>query len=564
MSLSERVKTLTNALKAEIVRRQTAESENAALRAYLATAQAPTEMVIENAVLGAQVADLTEKLEVMSYRMAQMARRVFGRSSEPHHPDPQQLKETLRQVLAEHALRPVDPETTASSAANLAASPTPACDDNAPVAADAAASPGTSPVTRARAKRRGRLTLPACLPIEDVLLDVPESERLDAHGNPLPQVGTDITWKLDYRPPTLFRLRILRPIYRVPFSDEPRIIAPPQTGVVAGGLPTDTTVAMVLVEKYDYHSPLYRQETRWERAGINLSRATLMNWVKHGATALAPIQAAIGDAIRTSPVIGLDDTWIRVLDPGAGKTHQSRLWGYYAADEFYCDYRRTREGKWPAEFLATYRGTIMGDAYAGHHRLFVDGLITAAGCMAHARRKFEEAMEAGELAASQALDLFSLLYDLERQIAGQPPASRLARRQTVAAPIMDRLERILVAWRDTLRPSSGLYRASQYTLKIFSQLRIYTTDGRVPIDNNDLERLWRQPSLNRKNSLFVGSDRGGAWAATMFTICQSCRLVNLDPYRYLVEIFAELHTGRMDYGNLRPKVWAGRLVAKIA
>ncbi|MBA3937540.1 MAG: IS66 family transposase [Planctomycetes bacterium] len=570
MSLAERVKSLTDALAAEILRRQTAESENAALRAHLATTQAPIELVIENTTLRAQVADLTEKLEVMSYRMAQMARRVFGRSSEPHHPDPQQLEETLRQVLAEHALRPVNPGTTASSAADSAASPAAAGQDNAtttaaqPHSQHAAASQWTSPATRARAKRRGRLTLPACLPTEDVLLDVPESERLDAHGNPLPQVGMEIIWKLDYRPPTFYRLRILRPIYRVPFSDELRIIAPPQSGVVAGGLPTDTTVAMVLVEKYDFHCPLYRQETRWERAGIDLSRATLMNWVKHGATALAPIQAAIGDAIRTSPVIGLDDTWIRVLDPGAGKTHQSRLWGYYADDEFYCDYRRTREGRWPAEFLATYRGTVMGDAYAGHHRLFVNGLIIAAGCMAHARRKFEEAMESGELAASQALDLFSLLYDLERQIAGQSPAYRLARRKTVAVPIMDRLERILVAWRDTLRPSSGLYRASQYTLKIFSQLRIYTVDGRVPIDNNDLERLWRQPSLNRKNSLFVGSDRGGAWAATMFSICQSCRLVSLDPYRYLVEIFAELHTGRMDYGNLRPKAWAGRLVAKTA
>ena len=107
-------------------------------------------------------------------------------------------------------------------------------------------------------------------------------------------------------------------------------------------------------------------------------------------------------------------------------------------------------------------------------------------------------------------------------------------------------------------------RALHYTRKIFKNLRTYTKDGRIPIDNNDLERLWRQPSLNRKNSLFVGSDRGGDWAATMFTICQSCRLLDLDPFRYLVEIFAELHTGRTDYANLRPKAWAGRQSTKAA
>ena len=81
----------------------------------------------------------------------------------------------------------------------------------------------------------------------------------------------------------------------------------------------------------------------------------------------------------------------------------------------------------------------------------------------------------------------------------------------------------------------------------------------MPIDNNTLERQWRQPSLNRKNSLFLGSDRSGSWAATMFSILQSCRLVEIDPYQYLVDVFDELHQGRTDYDQLRPKTWAGRL-----
>jgi len=124
------------------------------------------------------------------------------------------------------------------------------------------------------------------------------------------------------------------------------------------------------------------------------------------------------------------------------------------------------------------------------------------------------------------------------------------------------LKSIIGLRRRTVDPS--LPDGYRYTRKIFQNLRTYTTDGRSPIDNNDLERQWRQPSLNRKNSLFVGSDRGGDWAATMFTICQSCRLVDVDPYKYLVAIFAELHTGRKDKANLRPKAWAGPLVAKTA
>jgi len=549
MTLAERVTMLTDALAAEILRRQQAEAENIAMRAHLATTGTSAEVVIENAALRAQVADLTEKLEVMTYRMVQMTRRVFGRSSETHHPDQQHLDEIMRQILVENELQSDDSTATATTAATTA---------------EAATTSNTTAATaKPRTKRRGRLSLPDTLPIEERLIELPESERLDPDGKPLPQIGTRFVDKLDHFPAWFRRLRLIYAIYGSSLH-QVRISANPMPCIVPKGLPTDTTVAMVLVDKYDLHCPLYRQETKLERAGIDLGRSTLMNWVRHGATALLPIQAAIGASIREHPVIGMDDTWIRTLDPGAGKTHLSRLWGYYADDEFYCDYRRTREGKWPAEFLRDYRGVLMADAYSGHHRLFADGQMTPAACMAHARRKFEEALAAGELTASQALDLFALLYRIEREIAGHTADQRLHRRQADAIPILDRLETLIKAWEADQRHSSGLYGAAHYTRKIFKNLRTYTTDGRIPIDNNDLERQWRQPSLNRKNSLFVGSDRGGDWAATMFTICQCCRLVDLDPYKYLVEIFAQLHTGRTDYGNLRPKAWAQRLSKKVA
>lgn len=551
MSATDRISQLTDALAVEIRRRQQIDTENAALRAHVAATGTTPDLVLENQTLRAAIVDLTEKLAVMTARMVLMTRRTFGSSSERHHPDQQHLDEILRQILVAEALQPDEMAAAASVVGpTTGTGPTPAVT-------------AATPITP-RTKRRGRLVLPDTLPTEDRLMDVPESERIGPDGKPLPQIGTRIAWKLDYHHAWFRRLRLLYPIYGSPFSDAQRVTAAPLPCVVPKGLPTDTTVAMVLVEKYDFHCPLYRQETKLERSGIDLSRATLMNWVRHGATALAPIQTAIGDAIRQQPVIGLDDTWIRVLDPGAGKTHQSRLWGYYAEDEFYCDYRRTREGKWPAEFLGAYRGTIMADAYSGHHRLFATGQMMAAGCMAHARRKFDEALTAGELLASQALDLFALLYGIERETAGLPADQRLRRRQTAAIPILGRLEQLITGWEAEQRHSSRLYQASHYTRKIFPQLRTYTTDSRIPIDNNDLERLWRQPSLNRKNALFVGSDRGGEWAATMFTICQSCRLIDLDPFRYLIDIFAELHSGRKDYANLRPKAWAQRHVARTA
>lgn len=543
MSTVDRITQLTDALAAEIHRRQQSEAENVTLRAQVIHGGATPALVLENQSLRTAVADLTEKLLAMQARVAVLTRRSFGRSSEAHHPDQQHLDEIMRQVLVDAELQP--DESTATTVASA-------------VATTATTATATTSAAATRIKRRGRLVLPDTLPTEDCLMAVPESERLGLDGKPLPQIGTRIVEKLDYLPAWFRRLRLIYPIYGVPFSDEPRITAAPLLCIVPKGLPTDRTVAMVLVDKYDLHCPLYRQETKLERAGIDLSRATLMNWVCHGATALTPIKDAIGAAIKQHPVVGLDDTWINCLDPGAGKTHQSRLWGYYADDEFYCDYRRTREGKWPAEFLADYRGTIMADAFAGHHRLFTDDQLTSAACMAHARRKFDEALTAGEVAADQALDLFALLYRIERDTADLSNEQRQQQRQTNAVPLLNRLEKRLLSWETTERPSSRLYQAARYTRKILPQLRTYTTDGRIPIDNNDLERCWRQTALNRKNSLFVGSDRGGEWAATLFTICQSCRLIDLDPGQYLIDIFAELHTGRTDYANLRPKSWATR------
>jgi transposase len=547
MSTVDRITQLTDALAAEIRRRQQVELDNAALQAQVIRGGATPELVLENQQLRAAVADLTEKLLAMQARVAVLTRRTFGRSSEAHHPDQQHVDDILRQVLVDAALPPDE---------SAVAVTTPACAANAavPAAAESAATAQHKP----RTKRRGRLVLPDTLPVEDCLMAVPESQRMGPDGQLLPQIGTRVVEKLDYLPAWFRRLRLIYPIYGVPFSDEPRITAAPLPCVVPKGLPTDRTVAMVLVDKYDLHCPLYRQETKLERAGINLSRATLMNWVSHGATALTPIKEAIGVAIKQHPVIGLDDTWINTLDPGAGKTHQSRLWGYFADDEFYCDYRRTREGKWPAEFLADYRGTIMADAYGGHHRLFTDRLLTPAACMAHARRKFDEALTAGEVTARQALDIFTLLYRIERDTADMTNEQRQQRRHANAVPLLHQLEKLIDEWEITQRPSSRLYHAARYTKKIMPQLRTYTTDGRIPIDNNALERCWRQPALNRKNSLFVGSDRGGDWAATLFTICQSCRLIGLDPCHYLIDIFAEIHTGRTDYVNLRPKAWASR------
>jgi len=534
-----------------------------------------------NIALTSQLDEAQARMASMHRRIQQLCRQLYGSTSERHHADQDAVSDLLKGQGTSAPPPPppaggdasalgTDPSVPVTPAADPASPSPPSIGASAPGATDSsdghsgtgsntAGSGSTTKARRPKHPRRkpgGRMRLPEWMATRDEILDIPLSEHLGPDGTPLPFLCYIPSWRLDYVPAHFERVRILRCVYGFPFREAPRIYAPPLACVVYKGLPTDRLVAQIVVDKFDYHLPLYRQEIRMERLGAEISRATLMNWIAQAARALAPIHQAIGASILQQPVLGLDDTYLAVLDPGAGKCHQGRLWGYLANEEFYCEYRATREGQWPAAFLAGYRGTVLGDAYSGHHGLFESGERTPAGCISHSRRYFDGAAKLGEVIASKALDHFTALYEVEEQVAGCPPEEVLAARQATSVGILDKLEVLLNGWLATLRPSSATWIATNYTLKIYDQLREFTRDGRVPADNNALERCWRGVGIGRRNWLFAGSARGGGWTATLVSICQSCRLVGLDPFVYLQEVFAALHAGRTDYANLRPKAWA--------
>lgn len=519
-------------------------------------------------------ADDLARIASLRRHVSQLQRQIYGPKSERHDADPA----VVGDLMGKPAEQPPSPEDQATAdaasatAADVTADPqrttnggTAASASSAPQDAPAAAASGDgpaaigAPATAAKPQGRkpgGRMHLPEWLALNDEVIDVPESERLGDDGTPLPWIDDAISWRLDYVPPHFERVRVVRRIYGSPFSDDLRIIAPPYAAIVSNGLPTDRLVAQVVADKFGMHLPLYRQEGQLDVLGLPISRSTLVNWIAQAAVAVSPIHKAIGAAVLAQPVIGLDDTYLPVLEPGKGRCHQGRLWGYLAGEDFYCEYRATREGRWPAEFLAGYRGTLLGDAYSGHLALFVTGERTPAGCVSHARRKFDDAVKLGELRAKRAMDHFSALYEVERQVADLSADDKLAARRATSVDIMDKLKVLLEGFLATELPSSATWIAANYTLKIYPQLRQFTKDGRVPIDNNALERCWRGVGIGRRNWLFAGSARGGEWAATLISLSQCCRLVGLDFCTYLRDIFAALHAGRTDYANLRPSAWA--------
>ena len=497
----------------------------------------------------ATIADLTDKLEALQYRIAQMERQRFGQRSEVV---PGQALLDLGIDWDAEGLVPDENVADVSAADEGTADAAP---DQRPT--------GLRGRGRRQGQRRGgRMRIPQHIERKRVVVEPPAHERVGPDGQPLTKLRENISERLEYVPGCFVAVEIVRPVYGVRGDEGPTQCAdvPPQ--VVTGGIPADSVVALVLSEKFDLHSPLYRQEDRFARAGITVPRSTMVNWLTAAHTTLQPIVAAIEHEVRSGSVIGLDDTTVRCLRPADdGGITTARFWGYLGSGAMAVRFAADRTGTHPLTFLADWSGSVVADAYSGHEALYRDPLCPRrhVPCLAHVRRKFYEAWaDGGDERARPALAIMRRLYDVEDRLAGRPPDVVVRERQRVALPLLDQFRAEITRLRSVSTPKSPLGRACTYAHNLSDRLDRYCAAGELPIDNNALERMWKPVALGRKNYLFVGSPAGGERAAAAYTITLSCRLAEVDPYHYLVDTFAALHRGGRPAAELTPRAYAAR------
>jgi len=370
-------------------------------------------------------------------------------------------------------------------------------------------------------------------------------------------LGEDVTEVLEKTPARLKVIRHIRPRYACR-ACEAMLQAPAPALPIEKGRPGPGLVAHVLVSKYLDGLPLYRLSGILAREGVEIERQTLADWVGHGAWWLRPVAEAIGTYALAQGVIWTDDTTIRVLAPGRGKTRIGRFW-VYAFDPrpwggtgppaaLYC-YSPDRKGERPREHLAGYAGWLHADAYAGYDALTAaksgkPPRITHVACWAHARRELFKVYETTKSAiAEEALRRIGELYAIETATNGQSPEQRRAARQAQSKPLLDALHAWMLQQRRRLSGKSTLGKALQYALSRWEALARYVEDGRLSIDNNLSERLLRGIAVTRKNYLFVGSDAGGQRAAIVYTIAETAKLNGLDPEAYIAAVLDRLASG---------------------
>ncbi len=370
-------------------------------------------------------------------------------------------------------------------------------------------------------------------------------------------LGEDVTEVLEKIPARLKVIRHIRPRYACR-ACEAVLQAPAPDLPIEKGRPGPGLLAHVLVSKYLDGLPLYRLSGILGREGVEIERQTLADWVGHGAWWLTPVAEAIGAYATGQGVVWTDDTPIRVLAPGHGKTRQARFW-VYAFDPrpwggtgppaALYRYSPDRKGERPRGHLAGFEGWLHADAYAGYDALTASKggkppRVAHVACMAHARRRLFEVFEATQSPiAEEGLRRIQELYAIEAAINGRPAERRRSEREARSKPLLDELHGWMEAQRRRLSGKSALGKALQYALSRWDALTRYVEDGRLSIDNNLAERQLRGIAVTRKNFLFLGSDTGGQRAAAIYTVAETAKLNGLDPEAYIAAILDRLARG---------------------
>ena len=496
------------------------------------------ELLQQIAARDAEVQRLRQEIELLRQKLDALARQHFGKKSE-------QLAPAQLQLLFQELVAP-------GPALGKELGPqSPAADSARPA--------------KAAAPRRDRsLRLPEQLPVVEEVIVPPQVQAAPEQWR---RIGEEITERLDYEPARFLRRRTVRPTY-VPRGvvDAVPVTAPLPPCFLEKSIATPGLVAQVLVAKYCDHLPLYRQEYIYQsRHGVTLTRQTLCEWVGVAAGWLRLIYEEIQRAVLGHGYVQIDETPLRYLEPGHGKTQLGYLWTCHrpGADTVYTWHTSRAASCLEKIIPVDFTGTIQCDGYSAYDA-FARGRpqqITLAGCWAHVRRKFFEAHLQGCKRSGLVLHLLQNLYRTEARLRERRASAKLRAlaRRPESAPVLARLHRTLLHWKTRHRvlPKSLLGQAIDYALGQWASLQLYLTDGRLEIDNNLVENAIRPTALGKKNWLFIGAAHAGQRAAIIYTLIEACRRRGLDPYAYLRAVLTRLPAATTSQvKDLTPAAWA--------
>ncbi|MBK8416939.1 MAG: IS66 family transposase [Bacteroidetes bacterium] len=383
----------------------------------------------------------------------------------------------------------------------------------------------------ATSKHKGRMPLPDHLERVDII--IPPSE--DTTG--LVKIGEEITEQLEHEPGKLFVKRFIRPKY-AKANGEGILIGTLPSSPIEKGIPGPALLALILIQKYVAHLPLYRQIEQFKRLGVEIPSSTMSDWVALCCNLLDPLYEALKKKILQSGYLQADETTIKVLDKNIkGKTHLGYYWVYRdpVSGLVLFDYRKGRGREGPADILKDFTGYLQSDGWNAYEN-FDKNNVTLIHCMAHARRYFEHALSENEKSGEFALHQIQKLYSIERQAREGSLHTHNERLAKESAPVLNQMHQWLKENIVKVTPQSASGKALAYSCSRWEKLMLYAADGKLEIDNNLVENSIRPIAIGRKNYLFAGSHISGSACCNDLLLLGTCKLKGINPYEWLKNI----------------------------
>lgn len=401
------------------------------------------------------------------------------------------------------------------------------------------------------------------LPVKETV--VVEPEEVQADPDLYERIGEETTFEVDITPPKLFKREIVRPKYRHKIArSRPPVIAPAPKRAIEGSYASAGLVTWVILSKFRDHQPLYRQEKMFKRWNGQIARQTMSDWIATATLLLDSIYEAIKKQLLAGDYLQVDETPIKFIDPDLkiGKAKTGYFWLMGRPDgPVFIQWSQGRGQEHAEELLKGFQGILQTDGYAGYNPVHGDEKpVTRVACLAHARRKFTEALKPYPVQAGFMLRLIGNLYHLDNQwerdgITDPPKRADLRKRDF--ALTLRLLKKVALKLRERYRPASEIGKACSYLLGQWEALERLCDYGQVRLDNNLIENAVRPTKLGAKNWLFIGAPHAGKRSAVIYTILLSCQRCGIDPHDYIKDLLRKLPymSNQDDLTHLLPQNW---------
>lgn len=406
-----------------------------------------------------------------------------------------------------------------------------------------------------RAKGQGRMNLPENLRREIIIIE-PEEDTTGCV-----KIGEEVTEVLELIPAEFYVKQYVRPKYARSNGQGVMIGELPER-VIDKGIPSESVITQMSVDKYVYGMPLHRQIDKYQRLGVNIPASTASDWLLKGWRSLVPLWELLRLLVLEQKYLQADETPLKVLDRDhKNGIHQGYLWLYHApADKIVLfDYQKGRSSNGPKTMLDNFSGIIQTDGYSVYESLFANHPhIMLIYCMAHARRKFVDALKYDKEKATYVLERMQQLYAIERRMRDDENTweEKTTIRQKEALPVLEELKKWMLEQLPQVLPKSPLGIALAYTFPRWEGLCAYAMHGQLEIDNNLAENAIRPIAIGRKNYLFAGSHQAAEMTAAMYSFMATCKKNGVDEFAWLKDVLERIQSIKhKDLYQLLPNNW---------